>query len=369
MVRKQGGKVLFIMHFPPPVHGASMIGEYIRKSQFINSSFDTKYINLGTSVSVDEIGKGGLVKLIRYVRLIFNVIWSLVNFRPKLVYLTLTASGPGFYKDALVSLIVKAIGFKVIYHFHNKGIKENSDSWLNDLLYKLLFRKSAVILLSKNLFKDVEKYVNRKQVYICPNGIPKIEFSCSENKVTREILFLSNLIKSKGILVLLNACQILKERNVDFHCSLVGGEGDLSENDLRNVIKGKGLENNVEYLGKQYGQDKNEIYKKASVFVFPTFYPKECFPLVLLEAMQFSLPIVTTSEGGIEAIVEDGRNGFIIPKKDPISLADKLQLLLEHADLAKEMGGEGKIRFNENFTFQNFETRILFILQNVLTKI
>ena len=40
--------ILFIMHYPPPVHGAAVVGEYIRKSKLINNTFSTKYINLGT---------------------------------------------------------------------------------------------------------------------------------------------------------------------------------------------------------------------------------------------------------------------------------------------------------------------------------
>lgn len=56
-------RVLFIMHMPPPVHGASMMGEYIHDSKVINEAFDRHYLNL-TSAKDNDIGKGGIRKLI-----------------------------------------------------------------------------------------------------------------------------------------------------------------------------------------------------------------------------------------------------------------------------------------------------------------
>ena len=55
-------KILFILHLPPPVHGSSMVGKYIKDSKNINTSFDAQYINLSTSKTVDEIGKNPFIK-------------------------------------------------------------------------------------------------------------------------------------------------------------------------------------------------------------------------------------------------------------------------------------------------------------------
>lgn len=49
--------------------------------------------------------------------------------------------------------------------------------------------------------------------------------------------------------------------------------------------------------------------------MLPTFYSKECFPLVLLEAMSFGMPIIATEEGGIKTIIEDGETGILFQKK------------------------------------------------------
>ncbi|WP_297694398.1 glycosyltransferase, partial [uncultured Eudoraea sp.] len=202
---KNAKKILFILHYPPPVHGAAMVGQYIMESNSLNDNFDCQYINLGTSIRVDEIGIGGWQKFKRYLKIIKQTSKSLYNNKPNLVYITLTASGAGFYKDTLIIMLAKAFGKKVVFHFHNKGISKRQDNFVDNLLYKKVFKKSEVILLSKHLYYDIEKYVPIERVHYCANGIP-------ENRITKpipnvvndevQILFLSNLIESKGVFVL-----------------------------------------------------------------------------------------------------------------------------------------------------------------------
>ena len=53
-------KVLLILHLPPPIHGAAMVGKYIHESQYINKTFDCQYINLALAKDLKDIGKGGI---------------------------------------------------------------------------------------------------------------------------------------------------------------------------------------------------------------------------------------------------------------------------------------------------------------------
>lgn len=362
MQKKVKPKVLMVLHFPPPVHGAAMVGDYIRKSDTLNDEFNFKFINLSTSSKVDEIGKRGLRKWLKFFTILFQTLGSVLQFKPSLVYFTLTTSGVGFYKDAMIALVVKLFRVKVIYHLHNKGVKLNSDYFHNKWLYRLVLRKSKVILLSEKLYWDVEKFVKRDQVFICPNGIPDISYDLNIKK-NRTILFLSNLIESKGVLVLLDACEILLKEGLEFTCYIVGGEGDITENHLNRLIETKGLKNHVSYLGKKYGNDKKKIFETAKVFAFPTYYEKECFPLVLLEAMQYAVPVVTTNEGGIEDIIQDGQCGFIVPKKNPKALAEKLAVLLNDSNFSEKMGRQGRRRFENEFDLRIFERRLAEILK------
>ncbi len=360
-------KILYILHTPPPVHGAAMVGQYIKDSQLINTSFNCRYLNLGTSRSVDEIGRGGIVKWFRYFNLLINTFIECVKFRPNQVYLTLTSNGVGFYKDALVALMAKCLGCKVVYHFHNKGVVNKQDTWFDNLLYKLVFKNAQVILLSPYLYYDIKKYVSESNVHYCANGIPDIRLNLNQINPSShiELLFLSNLIISKGIYVLLDACVILKDKGINFQCTVIGGEGDLSILDFEKEIIKLNLFDNVFYAGKKYDREKAEAYDKADIFVFPTFYSNECFPLVLLEAMQFSLPIVSTTEGAIPEIVESEVNGFLVPSKDAISLANRIEKLVINPDLRRSMGQSSKLKYESKFTLDAFEKRFYTILKKI----
>jgi glycosyltransferase involved in cell wall biosynthesis len=344
----------------------------IKNSSLINDVFDCTYVNLGTSTTIDEIGKRGLTKLFRFVSIWFNVLYQLIKFKPELCYFAITAKGPAFYKDASIAMLLKVSGVKLVYHFHNKGVSTKHTKWLDNLVYQLVFKNSDVILLSKYLYPDIEKYVPNERVHYCPNGIPDVVDSNlvlilkEEERTAVSILFLSNLIASKGIYVLLEACKILHNKKLNFHCTFVGGIGDVSEKQFNGKLQEFNLERCVNYVGKKYGVDKDLVFAKADIFVFPTYYHNETFGLVNLEAMQHSLPIVSTFEGGIPDVVEDGITGFLVKQKDVRNLADKLETLIKNPELRRQMGAAGRAKYEKEFTLKKFENTFTTILTKVL---
>jgi len=90
--------------------------------------------------------------------------------------------------------------------------------------------------------------------------------------------------------------------------------------------------------------------------------------LVLLEAMQFSLPVVSTFEGGIPDVVENGVTGFLVPQKDVEALAEKLELLIRNPELRKQMGEAGRKRYQEKFTLEKFENTLKDIIEQIIEK-
>ncbi len=393
-------RVLFVIHFPPPVHGPAVIGGFIKESKIINRPFDCRYINLGTSTSVEEIGKGGFQKLSRYISIIRQVKRQLSDFRPDLCYLTPNSQGPGFYKDAVIIALVKLSGKKIIYHFHNKGVSLRQDRFFDNLLYRFVFRNADVILLSKLLYTDVQKYVPENRVHYCPNGIPDLIKKGIRNQesgtrnlepgtlnlepgtwnlepgtwnlepgtrnLEPNILFLSHLIESKGVFILIEACSILKERNVNFHCTIAGGEAELNVPELEKIITKKDLNSFVSLTGAVNDDEKIKLMSSADIFVHPSF--NDCLPLVLLEAMQYSLPIVSTFEGAIPDVVEDCVTGFLVPQKDAVTLADKLEVLVKDPELRLKMGQAGRLKYEREFTLEKFERRMVEILEEVLSR-
>lgn len=362
-------KVLFILHLPPPVHGAAMVGKYIHDSQLINESFDCHYINLTTAKDLSDIGRVGFRKILQFIRLLQTIRNEIKSWMPDVVYVTPNAKGGAFYKDFIVVQMIKSLGGKVVVHYHNKGIVTRQDKLLDNFLYKHFFKGIKVILLADILYEDVRKYVQRKDVYISPNGIS--ESSCLKpdvvlNNGIPHLLFLSNLLESKGVWVLLDACRILKEKGREFICDYVGGEtAEINHERFLQEVENRGLKDTVIYHGRKFGEEKNEYFEMADVFVFPTFYHNECFPLVLLEAMQQHIACISTDEGGIPDIIEDGKCGYVVEKNNPQALADKIEILLDNKDLRQNMGENGYQKFKALYTSDAFEQRFVSILNSL----
>lgn len=369
-MKKNNNNILFLLHLPPAVHGVSMVGELIKSSKIINDTFDARYINLLVSRSIDETGKTKVLKLWRFLVSWFKLLFELTKSKPTLCYFALSNSGSAFYKDVTLVFLLRFFKVKTVFHIHSKNIKKNESKKIYYLLYKYVFKKSSVIILSKYLYDDVKTFVSMEQLYICPNGVEdtmkKNEAKIEKKTGPIKILFLSNLIIQKGVFVLIEACEILRNKGYTFSCDFVGGEGDVSVKQFRNEVEKRGLSETVKYLGKKYGKDKNTVYKSADVFVLPT--SNDCFPLVLLEAMQYGLPVISTIEGGIPDIVDNNITGFMVEQDNPNDLADKLEILINNYALRKQMGNAGRKKYEKEFTLQAFEEKLLGILQELLLK-
>lgn len=414
--------ILFITPLPPPVHGSAMVSQYINDSELIQGEFECDFVNLSTSRRMEEIGKGGIKKLLRFVGSFFTLFYKLLTHRYDLCYLAITCHGVGFLKDAPFVLLCKLFGRKVVIHQHNKGMSGCIERWPYRWLIPYVYKCTRVILLSWYLYQDIAQAVKREQVVICPNGIPETEIGKQNQRSTLEgvkelrteslvgaveevgmlraasvdltlnsqqeqreqlavvttplscrgvggesathLLFLSNLIPSKGVYVLLDACKILKERGLDFHCNFVGGESkEMDRRVFEEAVKERGLVGRVLYHGPKYGEEKEHYWQMADVFVQPTY--EDCFPLTILEAMQHGLPVVSTDEGAVPDMVVDGKNGFICKRQDAAGLANAIERLLLDEALRNRMGTEGYRMYKEKFTLSCFEHRFAEILRSL----
>lgn len=354
-------KILFITPLPPPVHGSAMVSQYIKDCEELQDEFTCDFVNLSTSRNIDEIGKTSLVKYIRFIGAYFITFWKLLTHRYALCYLAITCHGVGFLKDAPFVLLCKLFRRKVVIHQHNKGMSKCVDKWPYRWLLPLAYKNTKVILLSWYLYPDIEKVVKKEQVMICPNGIPEIfdkELSFGRNNELPRLLFLSNLIPSKGVYVLLDACKMLRERGFQFVCDFVGGETkEIDRATFEAAVKVRGLDDVVYYHGPKYGEEKECYWRNADIFVQPTF--EDCFPLTIVEAMQHGKPVVSTDEGAIPDLVKNGENGFVSERKDSHSLAIALEKLITNPALCLQMGEKGYQRYKEEYTLEAFERKFI----------
>lgn len=121
----------------------------------------------------------------------------------------------------------------------------------------------------------------------------------------------------------------------------------------------------VNYWGRKYGCDKEEYWKSADIFVFPTL--NEAFGLVLLEAMEHGLPCIGTNEGGINDIIDNGKTGFIVPSGNSELLSVSIGKLLNDSRMRETMGDRGRRIFEQRYTQEVFEENMLHILNQILS--
>lgn len=348
-------RLLCLMQLPPPVHGMTTISERVANSELLASRFDLETLPLAFASSFQDLERPSLRKLGRTLETAVRLARTLAARRPAAVYFTLAPTGAAFYRDCLFVAIMKVFRVPRIYHLHGKGIRSRLASRPQRHLYQWAFRDAWVIHLAERLVADIEGLVPRDRVLIVPNGIVERDVPARRSAgAPARLLFLSNLIESKGPLVLLQALELLQARGVRFEATFAGAVHDdrfLAR--FRAEVGSRDLERHVRYVGPAYDEDKHRLFDEHDVFVFPTL--KDAFPLVALEAMQAGLPVVTTAEGALPDIVEDGETGLVVPPHDPVALADRLAALLADTGLQQRMGSRGKERHAQRYTLAAFE--------------
>ena len=359
-------KILFLAQTPPPIHGASLLSEALVTSRSLNSFFDIELLRIDFAKDLKSFGKLNPRKFFKFFIFLFNMIYYLLKFRPDLVYFTISPLGGAFYRDVLFVLILKIFRKKILYHLHGKGIKNNCLG-LKKILYRMVLKNTDVICLSEYLTSDIQNVFDGVP-YVVNNGIA---LEINDDKYIKKIdlnlkiIFLSNLAESKGVYTFVDALKILSFQNVSCEASIYGDSIDVDIDEFQQEIQE--IEIRTRYHGPIYGDEKFEALLDSSIFVLPT--ANEAFPGVVLEAMQCGLPVISTFEGGIPDIVDDGVTGFLVPSKDPEALAEKIQILIEDPALRQKMGEAGRKKFLDKYTQDKFEENMKKVFDDVLSNI
>lgn len=169
------------------------------------------------------------------------------------------------------------------------------------------------------------------------------------------VLYVGRLDPDKGLETFLDAVPLVLARS-KAHFVLCGG-GNLLVS-LKNLVKEKGLEEYVSFLGPfgYLSPDLPRVYQLATCFVIPSAIESQS--IVTLEAMASGLPVVAPSAGALPELVADGDNGFLFPPGDAVVLAEKVNRLLVDRDLCRRMGQrslEKVIKHELNGSLQKIE--------------
>lgn len=183
---------------------------------------------------------------------------------------------------------------------------------------------------------------------VIPNGVDVARFATAVpiarwQDGTPNVLFVGRHEPRKGLLDLLKAHRILRRTGGKSRLLIVGS--GPQEREARRYVATRGL-NGVEFLGRVSDDEKAQLYKTADVFASPAT-GGESFGIVLLEAMAAGTPIVASDIHGYKGVVRRGREGLLVPPRQPRELAIAIDRLVGDPALREQMGAAGQVRAEE----------------------
>jgi glycosyltransferase involved in cell wall biosynthesis len=180
------------------------------------------------------------------------------------------------------------------------------------------------------------------------------------------ILSVGRFVEKKGFPFLIEACRILKEQGVPFHCRIVG-EPDEQTELVQALISRYGLEHNVSIEPGVAQQALRAIYNSATLFVLPCHIvdngDRDGIPNVLAEAMASGIPVISTAVSGIPELIEHRQSGLLVPQRDPQSLAKAIEELLRDPQLRHHLAEEGRAAIQRIFDSSRTTKRLFDLFQ------
>jgi len=235
--------------------------------------------------------------------------------------------------------------------------------------YKLLapvFRRiwenaSALYACSEGLRQRALKFMPEAKIYVVPNGVELDRFCPVNNKQKIEdlkLLTVGRLSVSKRIELLVSVVELIRKQFPNATLKIAGGGG--LENQLRQLIKDKGMENCIAMLGIVPAEEMPELYRKSDIFVSASL--QEGMSNAMLEAMASGIPIVTTRCEGVQELIAD--NGIVVEKADAKSIADAVMNLAKDEQAYNTMRVAAR-KQAENFSWQRVAEEYLKHYQSI----
>ncbi len=355
-------RVLVVGQTPPPIHGQSIMIKMLLDGKLPGVSL--YHVRMAFSEDMNQVGRFRIGKLAHLAVVIFSIIYYRFRYGIRIIYYP--PAGPNLVpllRDIVILLSTRWLFPKTIYHFHACGVSEliSRLPWPLKWVAKIaMSRPSAAIQLSELTGSDLQSLAARR-VYTVPNAAH--DEAKEMNLVSRKreegeplkLLFVGTVCEGKGVLVLLDALAEAIGAGKKLQLDIVGS---FQPTEFQEVVERKveatGVKQFVQLWGQQTGADKWKHFAHADAFCFPSHYKSEGFPCVLVEAMCFSLPVISTRWRGIPSIVQHGVTGFLTDTHDSSALSSYLQMLAADPALCVRLGKAGREHYCENFTVEKY---------------
>ena len=244
----------------------------------------------------------------------------------------------GEYWNNLV--LLSALGLKIPVYVSDRSQPDKSLGRFQDTLRRWLYPRAAGVILQTEKAREIYLRKNRsRRIAVIGNPVREIRPGRDGTMREKSVLMVGRLIRSKHQDQLIEI--FARVSPPDWKLLLVGYD-HLKQNNLerlQELARNLGIEQRVVFTGKQ--DDIDPYYLRSSIFAFTS--SSEGFPNVIGEAMSAGLPVVAYDcTAGPAEMIEDGKNGYLVPLFDQEAFQEKLALLMQDEVLRTQLGAHAR---------------------------
>ncbi len=272
-------------------------------------------------------------------------------------------------KDIYILRQLKHINVKTVIHFHFGRIPQlfEKNNWECRLVKMVLKLADRLVVLDKMSYDALEKK-GYKNIDKLPNPLsPQISEIIDSNKnvskISRKILFVGHLYRTKGVFELVEACNGIS----DISLKLVGQYEESIKNELLSYAGKKGNTDWIKFTGNIPMEQVICEMKSCDIFALPTY--TEGFPNVIIESMACGCAIVTTPVGAIPEMLEEenGKHyGILVAPKSVNELKDGIEKMLHDENFKEECRKNVQYRVNERYNIDAVWNQMVTIWTNTI---
>jgi glycosyltransferase involved in cell wall biosynthesis len=338
------------------------------------AGIELHHVRMSFSRSVDEAGAFQVRKGLVLLQTLTSIVMGRWRSHAQILYYP--PAGPminSVIRDIVLLICTRWLFKSTVFHFHAAGLPEFCHRlpwWLKPFI-NLAYRNADLAIFVSERVASAECAFTAKEIVVIPNGIPdSSQLALSDLREVRDgvtrILFMGILCEGKGLLTLIEACSELQKVGLSFHAVCAGAfASDTFKREVEQLVKKGGLSEVIEFPGVLSGANKWRAFREADVFCFPSHYESENCPVVLIEAMSFGLPVVTTHWRGIPDVIGRTGGAFIVEPRQPRLVAERLKALMCDAKLRASMGSKNRAWFCDHYTLTRFRDRMEMALREV----
>lgn len=250
---------------------------------------------------------------------------------------------------------ITQIPFSFTAHAKDIYVYDMDEHFLKEKLFAAQFTVTVTDYNRRYLMENAPG-LDPDAIRVIHNGVD-IEFFKPDEHQHREpdqILAVGRLVPKKGFGNLLDACRLLKNRKISFHC-LIAGDGQEAEQ-LRRKQHELDLTDEVEFVGAKRQDEIVELMHKSTILCLPCTIDadgnRDALPTVILEAMACGLPVVSTNLSGIPEMIDSGVDGLLVEPDDPVSLSEQIIQLLSSEKLRTKLADGGLKKVASKFSLK-----------------